>query len=79
MRAAKTGTMFVVYTNPSTESANSASTVPKQYKDFLDVFEKKMPSLCLSIGPMIVPLIFKMELNLFWAQFTIYCRMNFPH
>lgn len=41
MRATKAGTMFVAYTNSSSESKKTTSTIPEQYKEFRDVFKKK--------------------------------------
>ena len=41
MRAAKTGSMFVVYANPLSESTRTTTVIPEQYREFQDVFEKK--------------------------------------
>ncbi len=41
MRAAKKGTPFVIYATPTSEAATTSTTIPEEYKDFQDVFEKK--------------------------------------
>jgi hypothetical protein len=41
MRAAKQGTMFIVYTTPMAETITGSSTLLEQYKEYQDVFEKK--------------------------------------
>ena len=41
MRAAKTGSIFVAYANPSSESTRITTVIPEQYWEFQDVFEKK--------------------------------------
>lgn len=41
IRVAKENTPFVIYTTPVKEVSHVSNELPEQYKDFLDVFEKK--------------------------------------
>jgi len=41
MKAAKKNTPFIIYAIPICEALTSPTTIPKQYKKFQDVFEKK--------------------------------------
>ena len=41
MHAAKSGSIFIVYANLSSESTRTTTVIPEQYQEFQDVFEKK--------------------------------------
>ena len=41
IRAAKNSVPFAIYATPASNEATIASTIPDQYKEFQDVFEKK--------------------------------------
>jgi hypothetical protein len=41
MRAVKKGTMFDIYTMPTTEVVKGHEALPTRYKEYQDVFEKK--------------------------------------
>lgn len=41
MRAVKAGSMFIAYSNPSSDWKRITTVIPKQYWGFGDVFEKK--------------------------------------
>jgi hypothetical protein len=41
MRAAKTGTPFVIYATPISKETTTSTNIPTQYKEFEDIFEKK--------------------------------------
>ena len=41
MRTSKEGTPFVIYATPISEEKTLATSIPEQYKDFQDVFQKK--------------------------------------
>jgi hypothetical protein len=62
-RAAKTGTPFAIYPTSTSGETTASINIPAQYKEFQDIFKKKNATSCPSTDRMIVPLIFKMELN----------------
>jgi hypothetical protein len=41
MRAAKKGTMFVIFATQPTELVKELEALPTRYKEYQDVFEKK--------------------------------------
>jgi hypothetical protein len=45
MRAAKKGTMFVIFASPIIKSIKELEALPTRYKEYQDVFEKKNADL----------------------------------
>jgi hypothetical protein len=63
MRAAKKGTMFTIYTTPTTESIKGPEALPTRYKEYQDVFERRMLICFFNNIRMIAQLIFRKVLN----------------
>jgi hypothetical protein len=73
MRAAKSGTTFIIYATPIIESVKGLEALPTHYKEYQDVFEKKNVNLFLQH---LAQLIFKKILNHCLDQSIIYLKMS---
>ena len=51
VRSSKEGTPFVIYATPTSEEKDSTASIPEQYKDFEDVFQKKNADMLLEHRP----------------------------
>jgi len=46
MKAAKQVTSFAIYATSTSKQGTTITKILKQYKEFQDIFEKKMPIFC---------------------------------
>jgi len=51
IRSVKNSTPFVIYTTPTSEDTTSSTSIPEQYKEFQDVFQKKNADMLLQHRP----------------------------